>query len=268
MAESASAQSITKPSVPEFTVKYVDNSYDVPPVYEKNNYTGNYDMTKMGEREDNRTLEITIKNQPFTPFTDASSGKAVNLFYNVRYKGSFGQDWRSMFGERVDWLTDNTFDPYLEYGYPAQDSSSEYTTIVYHFPWNIVAGQMDIQVEALQGYTERGFNYEASNMLMTVYKYTFYGQESGWSTTQTITIGEETSMPPPSSTQAPSNSTSITDGNPLPIPTSDPTQPVKQTTQVLGLGWEQTTVVVAVIVIVVLAVTVILLCKRSVKGGN
>lgn len=32
--------SISKPSVPEFTVKYVDNSYDVPPTYGIDQYTG------------------------------------------------------------------------------------------------------------------------------------------------------------------------------------------------------------------------------------
>ena len=31
MVESASAQSIPKPSIPEFTVNLIDSSYDIPP---------------------------------------------------------------------------------------------------------------------------------------------------------------------------------------------------------------------------------------------
>jgi hypothetical protein len=40
MAESASAQSIPKPSVPEFTIRYRDYSYSIPPTYGINEYTG------------------------------------------------------------------------------------------------------------------------------------------------------------------------------------------------------------------------------------
>ena len=40
MVESAFAQSIPKPSVPEFTLKYVDNSHNVLPIYGVDPYTG------------------------------------------------------------------------------------------------------------------------------------------------------------------------------------------------------------------------------------
>jgi hypothetical protein len=33
MVESAFGQSITKPSIPEFTAEYVDYSYDIAPTY-------------------------------------------------------------------------------------------------------------------------------------------------------------------------------------------------------------------------------------------
>jgi ABC-type oligopeptide transport system substrate-binding subunit len=60
------AQAIPKPSVPEFTSKYVDHSYDIPPTYGIDQYTGKTVETKQGEHIDNRTVEITIKNEPFT----------------------------------------------------------------------------------------------------------------------------------------------------------------------------------------------------------
>jgi len=102
----------TIPSVPEFTVRYVDRSYDTVPTYEVDQYTGKTVIAKPSEHVDNRTVEITIKNQAFTPFTD-DSGNEINLFYDVRYKGSFGQEWTSMFGERSEWA--GVYDPYGKY---------------------------------------------------------------------------------------------------------------------------------------------------------
>ena len=185
--EPAHSQTISKPFVPEFTVKYVDRSYDTQPTYGVDQYTGKTVITNPSEHVDNRTMEITIKNQPFTPFTDGS-GRNINLFYNVRYKGSFGQEWTSMFGERAEW--EGIYDPYGTYGFPTQDASSQYTTIIYSLPWNIVDGQMDIQVEALEGYTNRTIDPSRAHINWAVYEYTFYGEESGWSNTQTVTIGE------------------------------------------------------------------------------
>ncbi len=40
MVESAFAQLIPTPSIPEFTLKYIDYSYDVPPTYKIDEYTG------------------------------------------------------------------------------------------------------------------------------------------------------------------------------------------------------------------------------------
>jgi hypothetical protein len=182
--EPAGAQSITKPSIPEFAVKYVDRSYDIPPTYEVDEHTENTIETEVGKHVDNRTIEVTIKNQPFTSFTD-ETGRKINLFYNVRYKESFEQEWTSLFGERIEWA--DVYASIAEYGFPTQDSSSQYTTIIYSLPWNIVNGQMDIQVDALVGYTNRTVDLSRS-ILWSVSTYTFYGQESGWSPTQTVTL--------------------------------------------------------------------------------
>ena len=176
-------------------------------------------ITKQSEHVDNRTIEIKIKNQPFTPFTD-QNGNNINLLYNVRYKGSFGQDWSSMFGERSEWAG-GAVDPYGTYGYPTQDSSSQYTTISFSLYWNMIEGQMDIQVEALVGYTNRTVDPARAHILWSVYLYTFYGEESGWSNTQTVTIGEASILPNPTSSTIP-NSTKTT---PTLIPTSAPIEP-------------------------------------------
>lgn len=58
--------SITKPSVPEFTVKLVDSSYDVPTTYSIDPYTGQ-NVTHAGSHVESRTLDVKIKNQPLPP---------------------------------------------------------------------------------------------------------------------------------------------------------------------------------------------------------
>jgi hypothetical protein len=218
MIESANAQSTSKPSVPEFTAKYVDRSYNTQPTYGLDQYTGKTVITKPSEHVDNRTIEIEIKNQLFAPFTD-QNGNNINLLYNVQYKGSFGKNWTSMFGERSEWA--GTVDPYGTYGFPTQDSSSQYTTISYSLPWNVVDGKMDIQVEALKGYTNRTIDPSRAHILWSVYIYTFYGEESGWSNTQTVTIGgASASTPNPTSpTTSTLTPTSTLTKSPTPTPT-------------------------------------------------
>ena len=72
---------VSAPSVPEFTVKYLDNSYDVPPTYEINQFTGNQIVKSDGYHVDKRTIEFTIKNQDFPPYQD-SDGNNIILYYN------------------------------------------------------------------------------------------------------------------------------------------------------------------------------------------
>jgi hypothetical protein len=204
IVKSVNAQSVAKPSVPEFTAKYVDRSYDIPPTYGTDQYTGKTVVTNQGEHIDNRTVEFTIKNQPFAPFTD-DLGNSINMFYNIRFKGSFGKNWTEMFGvERMVWYSFGN--PEDDYGYVVQDTSSQYTTVIYTLPWNIPSeGTMDIQVEALQGYTNRTIVIGHINMVQVAY--TFYGQESGWSNMQTITLGAaSTSTSNPTPAELPSTS--------------------------------------------------------------
>lgn len=198
VVSSAFAQLITKPSIPEFTAEYVDYSYDIAPTYTTDPYTNNTVIQTPGEHVSNRTIVITIENQPFTPFTD-SDGNAINIFYNVRYKGSFGEEWTRVYGvQRMVWY--NYDNPDNIYGYRIQDYTSQNTVVVISSPAQ--KGQMDIQVEALQGYTNQ--TYHDGHIFFTITGYTFYGEESGWSSTQTITIGEsQTPTPSPEATPTP-----------------------------------------------------------------
>jgi hypothetical protein len=246
----------TKPSVPEFTVKYVDRSYDTQPTYSVDQYTGQKVVTEPSQHIDNRTIEITIQNQPFTPFTDIS-GNTINLLYSVRYKGSFGVEWVAMFGERAAWA--GVYDPYATWGYPTQDYSSQSTTIVFKLPWNIVDGCMDIQVEALEGYTSKVANESVGGALWAVYEYPFFGEESGWSSTQTLNLANG----------------SVTNSTPNPtvpvMPTTTPTSTLMPTNSNIngnsadsfGAPLSTYLIVIAVVVVLGVALVVLFLRRRS-----
>ena len=137
-------------------------------------------LSSPGHHVDNRTIDVTIKNQPFTPYTDAN-GNSVQLNYNVRSKGHF-DDWGSGSSRYMNSL---------------QMSSSAYTVVSINVAsWNIPAGgQIDFQVEATTSYT----TYSSSSSTPS----TSYGcggfsstptpqttvENSGWSGTQTVTVG-------------------------------------------------------------------------------
>ena len=88
IVESASAQTIPKPSVPEFTLKYVDNSYDVAPKTTSSTdpYTGKVTSTTIqGYHVQNRSVEIIIKNQQFTSYLN-ENGSRVYLLMTLNLK--------------------------------------------------------------------------------------------------------------------------------------------------------------------------------------
>lgn len=248
---SVSAESIPKPSVPEFTVKYVDYSYDTPATYGTDPYTGKTIVTNPSNHVDNRTVQITIENQPFTTYMN-ENGIAINLFYNVRYKGSFGENWTMMFGEQAQWLGGTN--PYLTYGYALQEPTSSKTTVILTLPWNIVSGQMDFQVEALIGYTNRSL--EQGGIMYARWTYDFYGQESGWSSTQTINLSNGSVSP--SSTP---NPTVVLTTTPMPSSTVIPTTNSGNHYFLPQLGWE-VVAVVALGLVAVLVVVVVVLGRR------
>ena len=167
---------IPKPSVPEFTVKLVDNSYDVPDktTTEIDQYTGKEVVTTIpGYHVENKSIEITIKNQPLSPYTDAD-GYEGKLYYNVRVKGHFGEEWTTPIPfQRHDPVS--RIPVYSSSGYTVVTCSANYPT----------DSHLDFQVEAFTGY----YYYEPD-------PYHVFGmtsgfkvdKTSGWSSTQTIFI--------------------------------------------------------------------------------
>ena len=186
------------PSVPEFTLKFVDNSYNVPPatISLTDPYTGKTTTaTNPGYRVENLTIEVTIKNQPFAlsyrsgekPYT------SFGFYYNIRIKGHYEENWTDLYN--------------AEEGY-APPSNSEYTMISLSANNYPSGGQVDLQVQAMIGYPTGALPpYDP-------FTYQFVGETSSWSPTQTVTI-PVTSLSP-----APTPSTSTLSPTPTPTSTS------------------------------------------------
>ena len=71
--------SLPTPSVPEFTVKFVDFSYYVPTTTSIDPYTGQ-NITNQGYYVENRTIELSINNQPFNSYSGIYPITSIILF--------------------------------------------------------------------------------------------------------------------------------------------------------------------------------------------
>jgi hypothetical protein len=184
---------VPKPSIPEFTLKFEAHPYDVPPIYEVDQYTGENVMTQEGYHVENRSLVVTIENQPFTPFTDAD-GHAVSLFYNFSVKGRYGEDWKYC----GCYLASDS--DYTVVSFGLADSFREGYVCLGSFLGDIPAdGEVDIRVQARIGtYIESREPW----YFMDVYDVKFTGETSEWSETQTVKLSANQS-PTPSPTTTP-----------------------------------------------------------------
>jgi hypothetical protein len=175
MVNAVSAQSIPKPPVPEFTVKYVAHPYDVPTTYSTDPYTGET-ITHEGYHVENKSIEVWITNQAFTPYTD-KEGDLIRLYYDVRVKGHFGDSWASIFHGSSE-SEEYTIEYYIV-GESAADDMMR----------NLSAGdQLDFQVEAKIGKYSQFIDNRQENRSSSMYVSVFTGETSGWSETQTVTI--------------------------------------------------------------------------------
>ncbi len=148
----ANAQSIPKPSVPEFTLDFVDRSF----------------TTNDGVYYDSKTIQVTVANQ---------HSLNNSLFYNVRYRVDNG-----------NWMDIYTMDD----AYPPQSDSEYTIISVYLHPQGNATlvptnSIVEVQVEAMIGYIHRGYNPNHTSQL-DMYPYVFTGETSGWSNTQTIIL--------------------------------------------------------------------------------
>jgi hypothetical protein len=245
MLETSSA-SIPKPSIPQFTAKFVDHSYYVPTTFSIDPYTGQ-NVSHPGRTVENKTIEIAIINEPYTPYTDING--TATFYYNIRIKGHYASKWIELYNPESDYL---------------KRSNSDYTVVAFtigeNAPYPILnevsaRGQVDFQVQALLGYTHRGYNPNATNQL-DMFPWVFDGETSDWSNTQTVTIDANASTPTPSTSTLPSQN-----------PTVTPLQPNTESDVLVGLGGIEVAVVVLAVVVVLLVFVVVFLRRRAVRNA-
>jgi hypothetical protein len=229
----ALAQSIPKPSVPEFTVHLVGPSFTRNTTYSLDSNTGQI-VANIGYTNQYSYVILTIKNQPF----DSSHG---SLYYNVQIKNQ-NTPYRN-------W-TIVTYDGPK----PKQFTDSDFTNISLRIEgqWSLASlaeTQTDIQVQAMLG----SFYYGPSAGPPFFSIWQFSGVTSDWSDTQTASIPANIPLSP---TPAPSSST------PTPI-TSYPTATANQSG--MQLNWLELGGFAVLGVVVALLIAVIAFMRRRIR---
>jgi hypothetical protein len=208
----ASAQSIPNPSVPEFSVQYVNHPYDLAPTSTVDPYTGKTIVTSQGGHFDNFSIEVKIKNQAFISSID-SSGNYTSLSYNLRFKGHYENETKWVYYPVIPTDYGSASHPVDPFQTGARGSKyldaskSDYS--VFTLPkWQVSnvpqGGQIDVQVQTLIGHDNmHDWGMGQFGELITYY---FEGEYTEWSSTQTVTIGQtSTSNPTQNPTQTPTN---------------------------------------------------------------
>ena len=165
-------------------------------------------------------MEITIKNQPFIPYSVESKENLTitlqhfSLYYNVRTKAHFEYNWTEQ---------------YSSLSYPTQ-SNLEYIVlslprlVQLPYKYNTAGGQIDFQVEAFIGNITICWIFINDQQPLSGSGERFWTieQTSGWSNTQTLTLPEDYIPPTPEDYLPPTSS---------PTPTITPYQEPQQTEQ-------------------------------------
>jgi hypothetical protein len=223
-------------SVPEFSLKFVDNSYDnyVSPVSSTDPYTGTVTtIPGFYQHIENKSIEVIIRNQP-SVYTE---------YFNISVKGHYTNDW--VYYSYIYGYNDST--DYLE----ASNTTS--TVIVFSLNQNNrpdkyafrieigkipAGGELDFRVQKYYGFISTTKNpYLRKNPYVNVTSSTLseyiqvlnVTQTSNWSEIQTIAI-PETPYPSPSESFSPSPTPEFTSptASLSPLVTSTPIQPSGQ----------------------------------------
>ncbi len=176
---------IPQPATPTFTVQYNDDSYDIPKTVTTtiDPFNGKENQIESGGFHiDNRSISVTIKNQPFSPVT-IQDGNVTSFQFVIRVKGYYSNEWQtlqSVSPSEPTILPDDNSYTTVRF---SLDPSGEY------FFRGIASGdKIDFQVQAKIGYgtfipdpLRSGFYHEGRVEFTTL-------SESGWTATQTLTI--------------------------------------------------------------------------------
>lgn len=156
---------ITVPAKPEappeiVSVKINSNHKYYPPTYSTNPYTGETTIEHYGQYYTNGTIEITIKNRPFTPYVD-KDGHIINRYYTFftrpggdkapeqwwDYWLDFGRPWYTVYQSDTDYTVIT-----ITY-FPAAIEPNPHLFVMYEGSW------LAFRVQAVTGY----FVHDGSN---------------------------------------------------------------------------------------------------------
>lgn len=236
------------PSVPEFSLKFVDASYDVPTTHSIDPYTGK-DVTNQGYHVSIVNLVMFIENQPLAFDPQYSGG----FLYNIQVKGHYVENWTQLF------LNDDI--PIASY------NSSETSVIVGTLQSDGLAlrgrstvipngGQEDFRVEAMiGGYFKAGFGHTE-----------FSGSTSDWSSIQTITVGDGSPIALLSPTAIPPTNTASSNPTITLDPTVTPSQSNSDGSARFDLNSLEIAIVFLLVIIAVLLVFVVFYLRRRNVG--
>ncbi len=221
--------------VPQFTVRYVDESYDASTQPSIDPYTGET-IQSQNYHVNRKYLQVIFLDSPPSPADSHSE-----YYYNIRIKGQYTSDWTE-----TRTASDGYYNP------------SVFRTVNFSLTAFSIIGKdlpdgtkIDFQVQLMYG----GIGKDLSEgPLGSLY---FVGETSGWSNTKTVTIGDTSfdATEPAAPTQTPTV-------EPTPTPTAEPTAtstPAANSSQ-QGIQWSfQTPTDWQTVLIVVLAAVVALL---------
>jgi hypothetical protein len=185
------SSALQTPSAPEFTVHFVDNSYDVPPKYAVSGYTGQNEIVEAGYHIQNKSIVVTIKNQLFVSYRNENNS-LVSLSYCINVKGHF-KDWNQLSGVFSPLSSEKEYTvTYI--GLSSNNGSGSYAKL-----WDDSSsgldngGQVDIRVQAVIGYsttiygTPSPLDYLFGGDGTPSHHDVFTGEYSSWHT-ETLTI--------------------------------------------------------------------------------
>jgi len=159
-------------------VSVVVNNYPryLPPTYETNPYTGETYQTSPGSTDPRGNVTVTIRNQPFTPYTD-KNGNNINVYYTCVWKDQQKHpgEWPTLYGVN----------------YAVYQSDSEYTEITFYYGLTRMSelyfgrydsgGLVDFRIQSVTGYFTPYWEEEIF-LGTTVYHPAVYeGEGSAWS---------------------------------------------------------------------------------------
>jgi hypothetical protein len=177
------------PPIPEFTVKFVDGSYDIPANTSIDPFTGQA-LTNPAQHINNQTIVLTIKYQ-------TNLYQENELYFQVQMKGHYSQEWTNL-------------------SHVEANPHSEYTVATYAVAGNNASGHFDDYLNQIKSDGTIDYRIYAQTWVQSSNPYQmpmiWVTSVSDWSNIQTVTIptnpsGSSASMPSLSPTSSIVNTT-------------------------------------------------------------